>query len=131
MTRRTERINDLLREEISELLRRQVKDPRVGGLVSITEVLVSPDLRNAKVYVSVLGSDEEKASTLDALAAASSYLQRELGRRLTIRRTPHLAFLADDTLEEGMRIQNLLDEAAAADADLPGSASSTPTSRAG
>lgn len=116
MTRRTERINDLLREEISELLRREVKDPRVGGLVSITEVQVSSDLRNAKVYVSVLGSDEEKSSTLRALSAASHFLQRALGRRLTIRRTPELTFVTDDTLEEGSRILSLLDQAAEQDA---------------
>jgi ribosome-binding factor A len=118
MTRRTERINDLLREEISELLRREVKDPRVGGLVSITEVHVSPDLRNAKVYVSVLGTDEEKASTFEALAAAAHFLQRQLGKRLTIRRTPNLDFVADDTLKEGSRILNLLDEANARDSAL-------------
>ncbi|MCH8010323.1 MAG: 30S ribosome-binding factor RbfA [Chloroflexi bacterium] len=111
MTRRTERINDLLREEIAELVRREVKDPRMGGLVSILEVQVSPDLRNAKVYVSVLGSDEEKASTLVALAAAAHFIQRQLGKRLTIRRTPELSFLADETIEEGTRIMSLLDEA--------------------
>ncbi len=111
MTRRTERINDQLREEISELLRHEVKDPRVGGLVSITEVQVSPDLRNAKVYVSVLGSHDEKVSTLEALSAASRFLQRELSKRLTIRRTPKLVFVADETLEEGSRILSLLDEA--------------------
>ncbi len=118
MTRRTERINDLLREEISELLRSEVRDPRVGGLVSITEVHVSSDLRNARVYVSVLGSDDEKLSTLEALSAASHFLQRELGRRLTIRRTPKLAFLADESLEEGSRILNLLDEATERDSAL-------------
>lgn len=118
MSRRTERINDQLREEISELLRHEVRDPRVGGLVSITEVHVSPDLRNAKVYVSVLGTDDEKSSTLEALSAASRFLQRELGKRLTIRRTPRLAFVADDTLEEGSRILNLLDEATERDSAL-------------
>ena len=111
MTRRTERINDLLREEIAELIRRDVKDPRMGGRVSILEVQVWPDLRNAKVYVSVLGSDEEKASTLVALAAAAHFIQRQLGKRLTIRRTPELSFLADETIEEGTRIMSLLDEA--------------------
>lgn len=111
MTRRTERINDLLREEISELLRRELKDPRIGGLVTITEVDVSPDLRRAKVFVSVMGSDEEKSSTLEALEAAAHFLQRELRRRLTIRRMPELAFIADDSLERGARILSLLDQA--------------------
>lgn len=111
MTRRTERINDLLREEISDLLLRQVKDPRVGGLVTITEVDVSPDLRVAKVFVSVMGTDEEKASTFRALAAAAHFIQRELRRRLTIRRTPELTFLADASLERGAHILDLLQQA--------------------
>lgn len=110
MTRRTERLNDQLREEISDLLRRDVKDPRIGGLVSITEVDVSPDLSRANVYVSVMGSDDEKSSTLKALHAASHFMQRELRRRLTIKRTPELTFVADDSLERGARILRLLDE---------------------
>ena len=110
MTRRTERINDQLREEISDLIRRELKDPPIGGLVSITEVDVSPDLRNAKVFVSVMGTDEEKTSTLRALAAASHFIQRELRRRLTIRRMPELSFIADDSIEHGARILSLLDQ---------------------
>ncbi len=110
MSRRTERINDLLREEISDLLRREMKDPRVGGLVSVTEVDVSPDLRRAKVFVSVMGTDEEKTSTFRALEAAAHFLQRELRKRLTIRRTPELFFLPDDSLERGARILALLDK---------------------
>lgn len=110
MTRRTERINSQLREEISDLLRRNVKDPRIGGLVSITEVDVSPDLRQAKVYVSVLGTEEEKAATFEALKAAARFLQRELRRRLQIRRTPELTFMHDLTLEKGARMLALLQE---------------------
>ena len=110
MTRRTERINDLLREEISDLLRRGMKDPRLGGLITITEVDVSPDLRMAKVYVSVMGTLEEKASTFKALRAASHFLQRELLRRITIRRMPELSFLPDDSMERGARILELLDK---------------------
>jgi ribosome-binding factor A len=116
MTRRTERINDLLRSEISDLIRREVKDPRVVGLVSITEAVVSPDLRNAKVYVSVLGTEEERTSTLAALGAAAPFLQRELGKRITIRRTPELTFLADDAMEEGSRILRILDSVREEDA---------------
>jgi len=111
MTRRTERINELLREEISELVRREMKDPRLGGLITITEVDVSPDLRSAKVYVSVMGSDEEKASTFKALGAAAHFLQREIRHRITIRRMPELHFLRDDSMEKGARILELLDKA--------------------
>jgi ribosome-binding factor A len=111
MTRRTERINDLLREEISDLLLREMKDPRIGGLVTITEVDVSPDLRHAKVFVSVLGTDEERTGTFRALRAAAHFLQRELRKRLTIRRTPELLFLPDESMERGARILSLLDQA--------------------
>jgi ribosome-binding factor A len=111
VSRRTERINDLLREEISDLLLREVKDPRMSGLVTITEVDVSPDLRQAKVFVSVLGTDEEKTSTFLALKAAAHFLQRRLGKRLTLRRVPQLAFLSDDSLEQGARLLRLLEEA--------------------
>ena len=110
MTRRTDRINSQLREEISDLLRRSMKDPRIGGLVSITEVDVSPDLRQAKVYVSVLGTEEEKLATFEALNAAARFLQRELRRRLKMRRTPELTFMQDESLEEGARMLSLLQE---------------------
>lgn len=111
MTRRTERINDLLREEISDLIHHEVKDPRVGGLVSVTEVSVSVDLRLASVFVSVMGTAEEKAGTLAALKAAAHFLQRELRKRLTIRRIPELTFLADNSLEHGARMLALIEEA--------------------
>ena len=110
MTRRTERLNELLRAEISDLLRRELKDPRISGLITITEVDVSPDLWRANVFVSVMGSDEEKTSTFRALDAAAHFIQRELRRRLTIRRTPELTFVPDDSLERGARIQALLEQ---------------------
>ena len=110
MTRRTERLNDQLREEISDLVRRELKDPRIGGLVTITEVDVAPDLSRAKVYVSVMGTDEEKTSTLRALTAASRFMQRELRRRLTIRRMPELDLIPDDSIAHGARILKLLDK---------------------
>ncbi len=111
MTRRTERLNQLLREEVADLLRRGVKDPRISGLVTITEVDVSPDLRQAKVYVSVLGTEEERVSTFRALDAAAHFLQRELRKRLTIRRTPELTFVQDDSMERGAHLLSLMDQA--------------------
>ncbi len=110
MTRRIERVNVLLQREISDLLRREVNDPRVSGVVSITEVDVSPDLRNAKVYVSVLGSDEEKASTFEGLKAASHFLHRELRGRVTMRRIPQLTFIQDRSMESGARMLSILEE---------------------
>ena len=105
MTRRTERINDQLREEISDLVLREMKDPRIGGLVTITEVDVSPDLSHAKVFVSVHGQRRrEEVHVQGAGAPPRGFLQRELRRRLTIRRMPELAFVADDSIERGARI---------------------------
>jgi ribosome-binding factor A len=112
MTRRTERINDLLREEISELVLREMKDPRLGGLVTITEVDVSPDLRNAKVSVSVMGTDDEREGTMRALGAASHFIVRELRKRLVLRRVPELVFQRDTSIEEGARVLALLDDTA-------------------
>lgn len=111
MTRRTERINELLRAEISELLQREMKDPRLGGLITITEVDVSPDLRTAKVHVSVMGTAEQKDSTFKALRAGSRFLQREIRSRITIRRMPDLKFLPDESMERAARILDLLDHA--------------------
>jgi ribosome-binding factor A len=79
--------------------------------VTITEVDISPDLRQAKVYVSVLGTEEETASTFRALDAAAHFLQRELRKRLTIRRTPELTFVQDDSLERGAHLLSLMDQA--------------------
>ena len=92
MSRRTVRVNELLREEISELLLREVKDPRVGqGLVTITEVEVSPDLRHATVYVSHLGEEAERAGVLKGLEHSAHFLHRELMHRLAMRNVPELA----------------------------------------
>ena len=109
MTRRTLRVNDLLRTEISDLVR-QAKDPRLGHLVSITEVETSPDLRHAKVFISIMGTSEEKDEVLRGLSAASGFFRHELGMRLTLRRVPELTFHLDDSIERGSRVLQLLDQ---------------------
>lgn len=110
MTRRTERINNLIRQEISDLLRRQVKDPRLSSFISVTKVVTSPDLRHAKVLVSVLGDDVQRKEVLDGFSAASGFFRRELARRLTLRRVPELSFHTDDSIERGARVLRLIDE---------------------
>jgi ribosome-binding factor A len=107
-SRRIERINDLLRSELSELIGRTLKDPRVAGLVSLTEVETSADLRHARVFVSVFGTDEERASTLTALRSAAGFLRREIAHRVTFRTVPELDFQLDTSLEQGDRILRLL-----------------------
>ena len=110
MAHRIERVNNLIRHEISELLQRQVKDPRLGNFVAVTQVSTSPDLRYAKVFVSCMGSEEEKRETLNGLVAASGFFRNKLARRLRLRRIPELSFQWDDSIEQGAHILQLIDE---------------------
>jgi len=110
MTHRIQRLNSLFRHEISELLQRQVKDPRLGSFVTVTEVSISPDLRQARIFVSHIGSEEEKQKILSALASASSFFRRELTRRLRLRRIPELSFQWDDSIERGVHLLKLIDQ---------------------
>ncbi|MBI4288124.1 MAG: 30S ribosome-binding factor RbfA [Chloroflexi bacterium] len=107
MTRRQERLNEQIREEVSDIMVYQLKDPRLGGLVTITQVSVSPDMKHATVYVSVM-EEERKEPVLHALVAASGFIRRELGRRLTIRYIPELDFKRDDSLEQGAHMLELI-----------------------
>ena len=110
MTRRTQRLNNLIRHEISELLQRQVKDPRLGSFVTVTEVSISPDLKYARIFVSHIGSEEEKQATLSVLTAASGFFRRELAKRLRLRRIPELSFQWDDSIEQGTHLLQLIDQ---------------------
>ena len=113
MTRRVQRLNNLIRQEISELLQRQVKDPRLGSFIAVTEVSISPDLRYARIFVSHIGSEEEKQETLSTLASAAGFFRRELAKRLRLRRIPELTFQWDDTIERGAHLLELIDHIAA------------------
>jgi ribosome-binding factor A len=104
------RINDLLRDELSELVRSELKDPRLDTLISITEVETSVDLRHARVFVSVFGTDEERALAMRALSSAAPFLRRELSSRVHMRHIPDLTFRYDDRIEEGARMLRILDE---------------------
>ena len=113
MSRRIERINHLIRQEISQLLQREVKDPRLGGLVTVTRVSTSPDLRHAKVFISVICNEEgEKGEVLAALATASGFLRRELSMRLRLRHSPELSFHYDDSLAQGAQVLQLISQLA-------------------
>ncbi len=111
MTHRIEQVNSLIRQEISELLQRQIKDPRLENFVAVTEVSTSPDLRHAKIFISHIGGEEEKQETLSALAAASGFLRNELARHLKLRRIPELSFQWDDSIERGAHLLQLIEEA--------------------
>jgi len=115
MSHRIERVNNLIRQEISELLQRQVKDPRLGTFVAVTEVVTSPDLRHAKVFVSYISSKEEKQETLSALAGASRFFRKELAKNLRLRRIPELSFHWDDSIERGDHLLRLIDQVSSQD----------------
>src|SRR4030095_2281210 len=107
--RRVDRIEEQLRIELSEILDREVQDPRVR-LVTVTHCKVSPHLWHARVFFSALGGPEEHKKTIQGLRSAASYARRSLGQRLHhLRRIPELTFDYDDTLEKEMRIEKLLD----------------------
>ncbi len=108
MTRRIERVNNLIRQEISELLQRQIKDPRLSSFVAITDVSTSHDLKYAKVFVSCISGKEEKQEILSVLAGASGFFRNELARRLKLRRIPELSFQWDDSIERGTRLLELI-----------------------
>ena len=108
MTQRTRRLDELLREEISEVIRREVDDPRIGFL-TITDVEVAPDLRHATVWVSVIGSPEEKKATLRALGHAMPFVRGRLGR-LRLKRIPELHVREDETAARGTRVMKILEE---------------------
>ncbi len=106
---RPDRVGDLIRAELSELLTRSVKDPGVG-FTTITRVRVTPDLQHARVYYTVLGDEAQCRASNRALTRAASFLRREIGRRLTLKRTPTLTFVFDESIAQQHRIEQLLDE---------------------
>ncbi len=106
---RMRRVNEAVREVLSAAITTELKDPRVG-FVTVTAVETSPDLRHARVFVSVLGNPGERRRTLKALDSAHGFLQRRVGSELRMKNTPQLQFVYDDTPERGMRITELLDE---------------------
>jgi ribosome-binding factor A len=107
--RRKRQVGDLLRDEISFLIQRGLKDPRIG-FTSITRVDVSPDIRYATVFVSVLGTEEEQSETLVALNSASGFIRHELGPKLTMRNIPTVSFRLDRSMEHAENVARLLRE---------------------
>ena len=132
MTQRTERIDELLRQEIGAIVTRDIADPRVG-FATITKVETTPDLRHARVWVSVIGQPAEKTATIAALGRAMPFVRHELGRTLRIKRIPDLHIELDDTAERGTRVLQLLDELGTGEVrpdDLPlGETLPTPVAR--
>lgn len=128
MTARTDRIDQLLREEIGAILAKDVQDPRIG-FVTVTDVETAPDLSVARVWVSVIGQPAERDLTLKALQHALPFVRHELGSRIRLRRVPELQLRTDDTVERGTRVLKLLAELEAGGVVIepPPAAESLPT----
>jgi ribosome-binding factor A len=109
--RRVSRVAELIRREISQMLLQGIKDERVGGgMVSVTDVIVSGDLQHAKIFVSIYGIEDVRADTMAGLESATSYIRGQLGHRLSLRRTPEVIFVEDRSLERGTRVLSLLNQ---------------------
>ena len=110
MSRRTDRINEQLREEISMLLTRSIKEPRLNGVISITRVVSSSDLRSARVYISVMGNRQAKEEAIAGIQSAASFLRRELRDRINMKHTPFLTYALDDSMEEADQLLRLMNQ---------------------
>ena len=117
---RTRRVGEQIQRELADLIRNEIKDPRVG-MVSVTAVIVSRDLSHAKVYVSVLGNAEQTDASVRVLGNAAGFLRHKLGKIMHIRIIPELRFYLDRSLEEGARMGALINEAIASDQGNSGS----------
>lgn len=115
---RKERINETIKEIISELILYEIKDPRVG-MVTITGARISNDLSSAKVYFSVMGDEAARKESLEGLRSASAFMRRKIGTELDVRTSPELTFLYDDSLDRAERIERKLREAGVSDSTRP------------
>lgn len=118
MSRRTRQVGEFLKEELTDIIRREVKDPRIG-FMSLTNVEMSPDLRSARVFVSVLGTDEERAATLAALRSASGFIRHHLKPRLRMRQIPELDFRDDRSMEHAAEIARAISQIHREQAERP------------
>jgi ribosome-binding factor A len=117
MSHRIERVNTLLRREISELIQHHLRDPRLAEFITVTDVETSADLKYAKIYVSCISGQQEEAKVLAVLNAAAGHLRSELAKKVRLRHTPELSFHWDNSIERGDRILRLLDQVSAEQGD--------------
>lgn len=110
MAHRIERVNNLIRREISELIQYRIRDPRLDSFVTVTEVSTSPDLKHAKIFVSSMSGKQEEKTILEVLDSATGFLRTELAGKIRLRRIPELSFHWDDSIEHGDKILRIIDE---------------------
>jgi ribosome-binding factor A len=104
------RINGEVQRELSQLINREIKDPRINPMTTVVAVDVTPDLKHAKIYISVLGDEESKKNTLAGLRSAAPYMRGQLARSINLRNTPELSFVIDQSIEYGINMSKLIDE---------------------
>ncbi|MCA1030116.1 30S ribosome-binding factor RbfA [Bacillus timonensis] len=107
MSLRSNRVGEQMKKELGDILGRKLKDPRIG-FVTVTDVQVTGDLQQAKVYISVLGDEEQRQNTLKGLAKAKGFIRSEIGQRIRLRKTPEILFEFDESVDYGNRIETLL-----------------------
>jgi ribosome-binding factor A len=105
---RVRRVAEQIKKDIGQIIASQIKDPRVAGITSVTEVQLTRDLRYASVYVSIFGTDLEKEETLQTLIRAAGYIRGEIGRRIRLRYVPEINFFLDNSIEYGVHIENVI-----------------------
>ena len=110
------RVNTEVLRELSNIIRNEIKDPRIHPMTSVMAVEVAPDLKTCKAYISVLGNQEAQEETMVGLKSAESYVRRQLARNLNLRTTPEIRFLLDQSIEYGVHMSKLIDEVAKKDA---------------
>ncbi|MRG85355.1 30S ribosome-binding factor RbfA [Salinibacillus xinjiangensis] len=106
---RVNRIAEQMKKELGDIIGQKIKDPRVG-FVTVTDVQVTGDLQQAKIYISVLGDEDQKKDTLIGLAKAKGFIRSEIGKRIRLRKTPEISFEFDETIEHGNRIEKILSD---------------------
>ena len=104
------RINGEVQKELSKVISQEIKDPRIDPMTSVIDVEVSPDLKHAKVYISVYGDEEKKMATLEGLRSAAPFIRRHLASTINLRNTPELTFLMDESIEYGVNMSKLIDD---------------------
>ena len=104
------RINGEVQRELSRIISREIKDPRIAPMTSVVDAVVTSDLKQCKAYISVLGNDEEKEETMNGLNSAVGYIRRELAHSINLRNTPEITFILDDSIEYGVNMSKKIDE---------------------
>lgn len=115
MSRRTLRLNRAIQQEISRLIEKELNDPRLAGVVSITEVSISEDMRHVRVYVSTIGDAETQTQTMDGFKAASGFIRKEVSTNLRMRHAPEFSFEYDNSIERGAEVLQLIDRVSKGD----------------